>query len=257
MTTVQAIRTFFFYLLLSSSSFFWCILCVFIAPLLPFRARYRFVIQTWCRCATWLAKVVVGIRYEVSGLENIPQQPCVILAKHQSTWETFFLSAFFEPLSQVVKRELLYVPFFGWAMAMLRPIAIDRSNPKAALKQLAKQGAERIEQGAWVLVFPEGTRIPPGQIGKFSRGGTALAVNAGLPVLPIAHNAGEFWPKQGWAKYPGTIQVVIGPLMYAEGEGPRAIAELNERAFNWVCQTQQQISGVTPQVSVLDTSSAV
>jgi 1-acyl-sn-glycerol-3-phosphate acyltransferase len=256
MTTVQAIRTFFFYLLLSSSSFFWCILCVFVAPFLPFRARYRFVIQTWCRCATWLAKVVVGIRYEVQGLENIPQQPCVILAKHQSTWETFFLSALFEPLSQVVKRELLYVPFFGWAMAMLKPIAIDRSNPKAALKQLAKQGAERIEQGAWVLIFPEGTRIPPGQIGKFSRGGAALAVNAGLPVLPIAHNAGEFWPKQGWAKFPGTIQVVIGPLMHAEGEGPRAIAEINERSFAWVAQTQQEISGVAPQVSPEQASNA-
>jgi 1-acyl-sn-glycerol-3-phosphate acyltransferase len=255
MTTVQAIRTFFFYLLLSSSSFFWCILCVFVAPFLPFRARYRFVIQTWCRCATWLAKVVVGIRYEVQGLENIPRQPCVILAKHQSTWETFFLSALFEPLSQVVKRELLYVPFFGWAMAMLKPIAIDRSNPKAALKQLAKQGAERIEQGAWVLIFPEGTRIPPGQIGKFSRGGAALAVNAGLPILPIAHNAGEFWPKHGWAKFPGTIQVVIGPLMHAEGEGPRAIAEINERAFAWVAQTQQEISGVAPQVSPEQASS--
>lgn len=249
MTTVQAIRTFFFYLLLSSSSFFWCIFCVFIAPFLPFRARYRLVIQTWCRCATWLAKVVAGIHYEVRGLENIPQQPCVILAKHQSTWETFFLSALFEPLSQVVKRELLYVPFFGWAMAMLKPIAIDRSNPKAALKQLAKQGDERIKQGAWVLIFPEGTRIPPGQIGKFSRGGAALAVNAGLPVLPIAHNAGEFWPKQGWAKYPGTIQVMIGPLMHAEGSGPRAIAELNERAFAWVAQAQQQISGKAPEIS--------
>ncbi|MDG1582894.1 lysophospholipid acyltransferase family protein [Pseudomonas sp. GOM6] len=257
MTTVQAIRTFLFYLLLSSSAFFWCILCVFIAPFLPFRARYRLVIQAWCRCATWLAKVVAGIRYEVHGLEHIPQQPCVILAKHQSTWETFFLSAFFEPLSQVVKRELLYVPFFGWAMAMLKPIAIDRSNPKAALKQLAKQGDERIKQGAWVLIFPEGTRIPPGQIGKFSRGGAALAVNAGLPVLPIAHNAGEFWPKQGWAKYPGTIQVIIGPVMHAEGEGPRAIAELNERAFNWVCQAQQQISGTAPQVSRESASSVV
>ena len=247
MTTVQAIRTFFFYLLLSSSSFFWCIFCVFIAPFLPFRERYRLVIQTWCRCATWLAKVVAGIHYEVRGLENIPQQPCVILAKHQSTWETFFLSCYFQPLSQVLKRELLYIPFFGWAMAMLKPIAIDRSNPKAALKQLAKQGDERIKQGAWVLIFPEGTRIPPGQIGKFSRGGAALAVNTGLPVLPIAHNAGEFWPKQGWAKYPGTIQVVIGPVMHAEGEGPRAIAELNERAYAWVAQTQQQISGVAPQ----------
>lgn len=257
MTTVQAIRTFLFYLLLSSSSFFWCILCVFIAPFLPFRARYRFVIQAWCRCATWLAKTVVGLRYEVEGLENIPQQPCVILAKHQSTWETFYLSALFEPLSQVVKRELLYVPFFGWAMAMLKPIAIDRSNPKAALKQLAKQGHERLGQGAWVLIFPEGTRIPPGQIGKFSRGGTSLAVNAGLPVLPIAHNAGEFWPKHGWAKYPGTIKVVIGPVMHAEGTGPRAIAELNERAFAWVQQTQQRISGVPMQSAVAETAETV
>ena len=254
---MQAIRTVFFYLLLSSSSFFWCIFCVFIAPFLPFRARYRLICQAWCSCATWLAKVVVGIRYEVRGLENIPQQPCVILAKHQSTWETFFLSALFEPLSQVVKRELLYVPFFGWAMAMLKPIAIDRSNPKAALKQLAKQGDERIKQGAWVLIFPEGTRIPPGQIGKFSRGGAALAVNAGLPVLPIAHNAGEFWPKEGWAKHPGTIQVVIGPLMHAEGSGPRAIAELNERAYNWVAQTQQEISGVAPQAAPQSASSAI
>ena len=247
MTTVQAIRTFFFYLLLSSSSFFWCIFCVFIAPFLPFRARYRLVIQTWCRCATWLAKVVAGIHYEVRGLENIPQQPCVILAKHQSTWETFYLSALFEPLSQVVKRELLYVPFFGWAMAMLKPIAIDRSNPKAALKQVAQRGHECLQQGAWVLIFPEGTRVPVGQMGKFSRSGAALAVNAGLPVLPIAHNAGRFWPKLGWGKTPGTVQVVIGPLMHASGTGPRAIAELNDRAQQWVADQQQRIDGYQPQ----------
>lgn len=247
MSTVQTLRTFLFYLLLSSSAFVWCTLSVFVAPLLPFRARYRFVIQSWCRCATWLAKVVVGIRYEITGLENIPQQPCVILAKHQSTWESFFLCGFFKPLSQVVKRELLYVPFFGWAMAMLKPIAIDRSNPKAALKQLAKLGHKRLGQGAWVLVFPEGTRIPPGQIGKFSRGGASLAVNAQLPVLPIAHNAGEFWPKRGWSKTPGTIQVVIGPLMYAQGTGPRAIAELNDRAFAWVSQAQRDIGSLDTQ----------
>lgn len=257
MSTVQALRTVLFYLLLSSSAFLWCTLCMFIAPLLPFRARYRLVNQTWCRCAIWLAKTVVGLRYEVEGLENIPQRPCVILAKHQSTWETFYLSALFEPLSQVVKRELLHVPFFGWAMALLKPIAIDRSNPKAALKQLAKQGHERLEQGAWVLIFPEGTRIPPGHIGKFSRGGAALAVNAGLPVLPVAHNAGEFWPKQGWAKYPGTIKVVIGPVMHAEGSGPRAIAELNERAFAWVKQTQQRISAVPLQDEPAEASETV
>ncbi|WP_375740784.1 lysophospholipid acyltransferase family protein [Pseudomonas boanensis] len=243
MTTVQTIRTVLFYLLLSLSACIWGTLSLFIAPFLPFHARYRFIVWRWCRSAVWLAKVVVGIRYEVKGLENIPERPCVILAKHQSTWETFYLSGAFEPLSQVVKRELLRVPFFGWAMALMKPIAIDRSNPKAALKQLASQGDERLKQGAWVLIFPEGTRVPAGQMGKFSRGGAALAANANLPVLPVAHNAGTYWPKEGWAKYPGTIQVVIGPPMYAEGEGPRSIAELNDRAYAWVEQTQKQIEG--------------
>jgi len=257
MSTLQTLRTFLFYLLLSVSACLWCILSVFVAPFLPFRARYRFVNQAWCSCAVWLAKVVMGIRYEVKGLENIPQRPCVILAKHQSTWETFFLSALFEPLSQVIKRELLYVPFFGWSMAMLKPIAIDRSNPKAALKQLAKQGHERLEQGAWVLIFPEGTRIATGQIGKFSRGGASLAVNANLPVLPIAHNAGEFWPKEGWGKIPGTIQVVIGPAMHAEGTGPRAIAELNERAFVWVSQAQRDIGALAAESAACDVSKSI
>lgn len=249
MTALQAIRVFLFYLLLSSSSLIWCTLCVFIAPFLPFRARYRLVNQAWCHCAVWLSKVIVGIRYEVSGLENIPAQPCVILAKHQSTWETFYLSALFEPLSQVVKRELLYVPFFGWALAMLKPIAIDRSNPKAALKQVAQRGHECLQKGAWVLIFPEGTRVPSGQMGKFSRSGAALAVNAGLPVLPIAHNAGRCWPKHGWGKTPGTVQVVIGPLMHASGTGPRAIAELNDRAQHWVAEQQQRIDGYQPETS--------
>lgn len=249
MSIVQTLRTVLFYLLLSSWSLVWCSLSFFVAAFMPFRTRYRFVNQTWCRVAVWLTKVVAGIDYQVTGLENIPKQPCVILAKHQSTWETFYLSALFEPLSQVIKRELLYVPFFGWAMAMLKPIAIDRSNPKAALKQLAKQGQECLEQGCWVLVFPEGTRIPAGEMGKFSRGGTALAVNANLPILPIAHNAGQYWPKDGWGKKPGTIQVVIGPVMHAEGTGPRAIAELNDRAYEWVKQTQAAIGSLDPQAA--------
>ena len=139
MSILQAIRTFLFYLLLGTSSLLWCSLSFFIAPFLPFKARYRFINVYWCRCALWLSKVFLGIRYEVKGAENVPERPCVIQSNHQSTWETFFLSAYFSPLSQVLKRELLYVPFFGWAMAMLRPIAIDRDNPKAALKHEAKK----------------------------------------------------------------------------------------------------------------------
>ncbi len=236
-----------FYVLLGLSAFIWCSIGLLVAPFLSFPARYRFINVYWCRFAVGLGKYLVGLDYRVTGAENIPSERCVILAKHQSTWETFFLSAYFQPLSQVLKKELLRVPFFGWAMAMLKPIAINRDNPKQALKQLASQGAERLEQNCWVLIFPEGTRIPTGQIAKFSRGGTSLAVNAGLPVLPIAHNAGMFWPKAGWGKKPGVIDVVIGPAMYAEGEGPRAIAELNKRAFAWIAQTQFEIGALSAE----------
>ncbi len=243
MKALYSLRIVLFYLLLGFTAFAWCLVSLVAAPFMGFRARYRFVVQTWCRSAVWLARTLIGLRYEVSGQEHIPARPCVILAKHQSTWETFFLSAYFEPLSQVLKRELLRVPFFGWAIMLLKPIAIDRDNPKAALRQVAKQGQERLEQGAWVLIFPEGTRMPVGQAGKFSRSGAALAVNAQLPVLPIAHNAGLYWPKAGWGKRPGTIKVVIGPAMRAESEGPRAVAELNQRAEDWV----------NAQVSALET----
>lgn len=234
MSVLLPLRIALFYFLLGFTAFVWCLISLVVAPFMSFRMRYRFINQAWCRCAVWLAKVLVGLDYEVIGEANVPTRPCVILANHQSTWETFFLSAYFEPLSQVLKRELLRVPFFGWAFMLLKPIAIDRSNPKEALRQVAKQGQERLEQGAWVLIFPEGTRMPVGQAGKFSRSGAALAVNAGLPVLPIAHNAGMYWPKEGWGKRPGTIKVVIGAPMRAETEGPRAIAELNQRAEEWV-----------------------
>lgn len=241
MSIVQAIRIFFFYLLLGTSALLWCSLSFFIAPFLPFRIRYRFINVYWCRCAVWLTRVFLNIRVNVTGQENVPKTPCVIVSNHQSTWETFFLSAHFQPLSQVLKRELLYVPFFGWAMAMLRPIAIDRNNPKAALKVVAKKGDELLKDGVWVMIFPEGTRVPYGQIGKFSRSGSALAVNADLPVLPIAHNAGKYWPKEGWGKKPGTIEVVIGEPMYAEGTGPRAIAALNDRVYAWNEATQKAL----------------
>ena len=244
MSILQAIRIFLFYLLLGTSSLLWCTLSFFIAPFLPFSARYRFINVYGCRFALVLVRVFLNIKVKVTGAENIPKQPCVILSNHQSTWETFFLSAYFSPLSQVLKRELLYVPFFGWAMAMLRPIAIDRDNPKAALKQVASKGDKLLKENVWVLIFPEGTRVPFGQIGKFSRSGAALAVNADLPVLPIAHNAGKYWPKQGWGKRAGTIEVVIGAPMFAEGSGPRAIAELNDRAAAWNEQTQRELGSL-------------
>lgn len=248
MGIVQFIRTCLFYFLLSTLTLFWSVPSVLLGLCLPYKWRYRIIAVAWGRMAVWLAKHVAGINYRIAGTQNIPQQPCVILAKHQSTWETFFISSYFEPLSQVLKRELLRIPVFGWALAMVKPVAIDRSQPKKALRQVAQQGDLRLKQGNWLLIFPEGTRVPPGKIGKFSRGGAALAANAGLPVLPIAHNAGEFWPKLGWRKIPGTIDVVIGPVMHAEGTDSRAIAELNRRAYEWVLESQYAIGSLDEAV---------
>lgn len=238
------LRVLAFYFLLSGSAFLWGCCCLLLGPLLPYRLRYRMVAVAWSRFAVDFACRLVGIRYRLRGVENIPQKPCVVISKHQSTWETFFLSALFQPLSQVLKKELLNVPFFGWGLRLLKPIALDRHNPKQALKRLAEEGQKRLEEGSWVLIFPEGTRVPVGEIGKFSRGAAALAVNNGLPLLPIAHNAGRYWPKTGWGKRSGTIDLVIGPPLYAQGDGPGAVAELNERAFQWIKNTQREIDNL-------------
>ena len=236
-------RTALYYLVLGVSTIIWCLLSLLIAPWLPQKARYIFIAQTWCRFAVWLSSVLLGIRYRIEGAEHIPQQPCVILAKHQSAWETFFLTAYFAPLTQVLKQELLQIPFYGWAFKLLKPIGIDRNNPKQALKQVASVGVERVQQGNWLLIFPEGTRIPAGEMGKFSRSGSQVAVAAGVPVLPVAHNAGELWPRDSWERKRGTVTVVFGPVMSAEGEGPRAVAELNQRAEDWIGTTMQRING--------------
>lgn len=233
---MRLLRTLLFYVLLGTSGILWSCVSLLIAPFLAYRARYRLVVKAWTGFAVWLAKVICGIRYEIDGLENVPAQPCVIVANHQSTWETFFLSAQFEPTSQVIKRELLRIPFFGWAFSLLKPIAIDRDNGKLALQQLTEQGGRYLAQGCWVLIFPQGTRIDYGQMGKFSRGGAALACSLNVPILPIAHDAGAYWPNRSWIKSPGTIKVSIGPLLYPQGQDPRSIVDLNARCFAFIEQ---------------------
>ena len=234
MSFLMPLRVILFYLLLSASAGIWGLLMLIVAPFLSPLWRSTLIIGWWSRMAIWLTRYLVGIRYEVIGQENIPDQVGVILANHQSTWETFFLQQVFHPQTQLIKKELLYVPFFGWAFALAKPIAIDRSKGRDSLKQLAKVGGERLAEGFWILVFPEGTRVLPGTTIKFSRGGTALACSNNVPVVPVAHNAGEFWPKVGWGKRPGTITVKIGPAMYPTGSDPRSIVELHKRAEQWV-----------------------
>lgn len=241
MSVFMGLRVILFYLLLSTSAVLWAIPMILIGAFLPYRLRFKLVLQCWCRLAVWLAKTVVGINYRVTGLENIPDQPGVILANHQSTWETFFLQLVFAPQTQLIKKELLYVPFFGWAFALMKPIAINRSKARSSLQQLNRIGGQRLREGLWVLVFPEGTRVAPGEPIRFSRGGAALACANNAPIVPVAHNAGEFWPRRGWGKRPGTVQVHIGPAIHPKGQDPRSIVEAHKQAENWVQQTMLEI----------------
>lgn len=204
----------------------------------PFKVRY-YVASRWARLNLWWLSRSCGVRYRVTGLEHIPRETAIIFCKHQSTWETLALQAIFPPQVWVLKRELLWLPFFGWALAMLGSIAINRKAGRKAIEQLVTQGRERLEDGRWVVVFPEGTRIAPGSKGRYRIGGAVLAEQSGHPIVPVAHNAGEFWPKRGFLKRPGEIQVVIGPAIQSQG---RTAAEILKQAETWIEDTMVQIS---------------
>lgn len=214
-----------------------------IAPLfypLPRLGRYRLV-QPWGWIIIWLARWVLGIRYRVIGLEHLPKGPCVVLAKHQSAWETIALQMFMPPLAFVLKKELLRIPFFGWGLAMTSPIAIDRNAGREALRALEEQGRQRLAQGFWVVVFPEGSRMPPGVKGKYNVGGAWLAVKAGVPVLPVAHNAGRLWGRNAFIKRAGEITVVIGPPIPTAGRKP---AEVLAETEAWIEGQMAALEGV-------------
>lgn len=204
----------------------------------PFSWRYRFITQ-WSRFNLWWLKVTCGLRYQVHGLENIPATNAIVLSKHQSTWETLALQLIFPDQSWLIKRELLWIPFFGWGIAMLEPIAIDRSAKRKALTQLLEQGAARLKQGRWIVIFPEGTRMPPGQRGNYRLGGARLAAATGYPVVPVAHNAGEHWPKRSFIKTPGVIQIWIGPPIATQG---RSAEEINRLTEEWIENKMAEIT---------------
>ena len=184
---------------------------------LPFPRRYR-LISRWARWQMFLLKHICGLDYRVEGAEHLPAGAAVILAKHQSAWETIAFQQIFPPQTWVLKRELLWIPLFGWALALLRPIAIDRGAGRRAIEQVIAQGRERLQSGIWVVVFPEGTRVAPGTRRRYGIGGAALAAASGYPVVPVAHNAGSFWPRRGFRKRPGTVRVVIGPAIDPRGQ---------------------------------------
>ena len=216
--------------------YFLIILAAF--PLPPIR-RYR-ITSGWAHIMLFLLRLICGIRYRVIGVEHIPAAPSIILSKHQSAWETLAFQQIFPAQVWVLKKELLRVPFFGWGLALTSPIAIDRSSRKAALKQIVEQGKDRLKQGFWIVIFPEGTRIAPGKKGKYGIGGAWLATHTGVPVVPVAHNAGEFWGRNSFLKLPGTITVSIGEPIDPAGMEP---GDLNTRIESWIEAEMSIIGG--------------
>lgn len=214
----------------------WGSLSLLVGGFLSFDQRFDFIVRRWTALVLWWLRVSVGIKVRVQGV--IPDEACVVFVKHSSTWETLFVQQLFRPQATLVKKELLNIPFFGWSFRLLRPIAIDRSNPRASLKSLIKQGRERLTAGIWVVLFPEGTRSPVGDQKPFQVGGAALAKAASRPVLVVAHNASLHWPAHKIQKQPGTIEVELSPLIDTSNLSSK---EINKAAQQWLHAAQQRL----------------
>ena len=235
---MQHLRSLLFYLGYLPIVIFFSTFGCTIGALMPYRSRQNVV--TWANSliVRWL-NISCNIRLKVEGLENMPSSPCVVMAKHQSSWETYYLQRIFRPVSTILKRELFKIPFFGWGLYFMHPIAIDRENPRNAMKQVQEQGQMRLAQGNNVLVYPEGTRVKYGETGKYARSGASLAIAAEVPIIPVAHNAGYCWEVGKFVKQPGTIHVVIGPAISSTDTDSRT---LTTNVQEWIETTQQTLS---------------
>ena len=215
-------------------------LLVTIAGLFHFPTAFRFA-AAWAAWMLKWAEWTCGIRCRVRGWENVPGHPVVIMAKHQSAWETLFIASRFPPQCWIIKKELLWLPFVGWGLWGIRSIAIDRSSGKTAREQIVEQGRRRLADGLWVAIFPEGTRVAPGKSGRYGIGGALLATRTATPILPMAHNAGEFWPRYAFRKHPGVVDVVIGPLIRTEG---RDVVSVHSEVETWI---EAQMRAISPE----------
>ncbi len=214
-------------------------LLILFSVFFPFSFRYKISVL-WVSSIMWGAKIFCGLNYQVDGLENLPKDKAfIVLSKHQSAWETLALRSFLPMQTNVLKESLNWIPIGGWAMATLKPVSINRESQREALLSLIKQGTDRLKEGLVVVIFPEGTRAAPGENKKFKGGGAMLAHKSGYPVIPLAHNAGEFWPRYSFLKYPGTIQVKIGPIIEPTGKKSN---EINSEAEAWIAQAMEEIS---------------
>ena len=200
---------------------------------LPFKLLQRIATTGNHLVMQWL-RLTCNIKIVVSGTENIPSGACVILSNHQSTWEAFYMQWFFQPACFILKRELLWIPFFGWALFLMRPIAIKRSRPASAIRYVIKEGSKRLLAGNRVVIYPEGTRVTSGQLGEFKTSGAALAKQAQVPLLPVAHNSGEHWKRRSFLKTAGIICLKIGT---AVDTGPYSTREITENARDWIANS--------------------
>jgi len=199
----------------------------FLAAVLPGFCAYR-VAQLWAGSVLRALKMLCGLEHTVEGLESLRGENCVVLLKHSSAWETIAQFVIFPRQTWVMKRELLWVPILGWVLRLFKPIAINRKGGRGAVEQVLRLGKQRLEQGYWVMVFPEGTRVPVGEKRRYGISGALLAVTTGRAVIPVAHNAGSFWPRRGVLKRPGTIRMTIGPRIATSGKDARAVTDAVE-----------------------------
>ncbi len=234
---IQAIRSLIYNATYSSTVvFFGIFICS--AAFIDVRISRWFFIK-WSNFNLWSLRLICGLKFKIEGIENIPDEPVVIMPKHQSTWETMALPSFFPKHAWVVKKELIKIPFFGWGLTALRSIAIDRTAGIKSLRMIAKQGEERLKEGLSIIIFPEGTRTQPGEQPDYNVGGAFLAKKNKVKVLPIAHNAGDFWGKSSFLKKSGTIIMRIGKPIDA---GSHSAEETKKLAQEWIESTMKEIS---------------
>ena len=227
------IRSTIFYLGYLSSGIIASFLACVIGPFLRLEDRLKLFSQ-WPKFANWFLHISCGIKVEVIGKENLPTEPCVIVSNHQGQWETYSMQYLFHPMCTLLKKELLYIPLWGWAMKMLNPIAINRNKPKEAILQTLEEGSDRLKKGMYVLLFPEGTRVKAGRVGKYARSSFELAKRNGVMVLPLCHNSGDCWPAHKFIKKPGKITLIIGEPFYVEDSKQSAsdVQEWVEKKLN-------------------------
>lgn len=255
MKLIQALRSLLFMVWMAATVIPWGMLMLLLSIFVR-GVRLYWPTMVWLRMAIWGAKVICGVDYRVKGMEHLPTAAdehgaVVLAAKHQSTWETFaFPTLMPHPLAYVFKRELLYIPFFGWAMGRLDMIHIDRSKRAEAWNKVAAQGKRLAEEGIWVIMFPEGTRIPRGKAGTYKSGASRLAIASGVPIVPIAHNAARCWPRKSFLLRPGVVDVSIGPAISSTGREPD---ELMREVEAWI---EGEMRRLDPEAYVSEASAA-